>query len=179
MSCENYNVQDRFKSFTLEEVQTYAKQSSLPFGVACFNVKGSLNTGTIIRTACCFSAADVFIIGPQRFDRRSLVGSNNYISIAPLDDINQLSSFGYYPVYIEQGGKDLSTFTISSSLKPCLVFGSESSGIPQTLLENAEHYSITQFGVLRSLNVSAAAAIAINHVAHAVSQSRNNSCKLP
>jgi tRNA G18 (ribose-2'-O)-methylase SpoU len=48
-------------------------------------------------------------------------------------------------------------------MKPCLVFGSESKGIPQEIVNDsrAEVVAIPQVGVIRSYNVSAAAAIAM------------------
>jgi tRNA G18 (ribose-2'-O)-methylase SpoU len=159
--CNDFNVKDCFKNYTLNQLQQYVKENTRPFGVGIFNLKGSLNTGNIIRTAAAFSAADFFIIGNRQFDRRSLVGAGNYINVVYMEEYNIdiINSLGYYPVFIEQGGKDINTFIPKG--KPLLIFGNEATGIPEKYLTE-EHYSITQTGVIRSLNVSSAAAIAIN-----------------
>ena len=174
ITCEKFNVVDKFKTWTYEDVVKYYSLSALPYAVACFNIKGSLNTGNILRTSCCFSAERFFVIGDHRFDRRSCVGSQNYIPIDFLDctpnpqELDQyLWERGYYSVFIEQGGYDINEINVLPyrNRKPCLIFGNESNGIPEEYLQDAVIYSIPQFGVMRSLNVSSAASICIEKVA--------------
>jgi tRNA G18 (ribose-2'-O)-methylase SpoU len=75
------------------------------------------------------------------------------------------------PIFIEQGGVALEDFSFKSYLpgkleegwKVVFVMGSESFGLPQSLLKslNAPILSISQYGVMRSLNVSIAASIVL------------------
>lgn len=173
-TCESFNVRDEYKSWNFTDLVTLYKDTALPFAVACFNVKGSLNTGVILRTACCFSAEKFFVIGEHRFDRRSCVGSQNYIPIdfldrtpTPVELDEYLWNEGYYSVFIEQGGYPIDEINVLPyrNKKPCLIFGNESNGVPSEFLKDAVVYSIPQYGVMRSLNVSSAASISIEKVA--------------
>ena len=79
----------------------------------------------------------------------------------------------YYPIAIEQGGHPIDLMNMGSWTEligcealdppyPCLVFGNENQGIPQNILDECvTTLSLLQRGVLRSMNVSAAAAIAM------------------
>ena len=172
-TCEGYNVKDEYKSWLYENVKSEYRNNSYPFGVGIFNVRGSLNAGIIIRTACGFNAKDFFVFGDHRYDRRSCVGSHNYIPVhsnidpqTPNELTQYLSSKGYYPVLIEQGSVDIKHFNPEklNGLMPCLIFGSESHGIPEEFCYTCLTYSIEMKSVIRSLNVSSAAAIAIHAI---------------
>ena len=75
------------------------------------------------------------------------------------------------PIFIEQGGAALEDFSFKPYLpgkleegwKVVFVMGSESFGLPQSLLKaiKAPILSISQYGVMRSLNVSIAASIVL------------------
>lgn len=170
-----YNVHDHLKSLTVPELQNVSKEDKLPFGVCLFNIQYDMNFGNIIRSACIMGAERVIVMGKRKIDRRSCVGSQNYIDIVKADglvedtiDVNvfvdTMEKFNYYPVFMETGCKPITKFTDSHDYKyPCLVFGSESYGIdPEFLkLPESKSYSIPQRGVIRSLNVASAAAIAM------------------
>lgn len=89
-----------------------------------------------------------------------------------------MTKHDYYPIFVETGGQDLTEFLDECAklggpvlhydgiYKPCLVFGSESKGIPESLIKACGYddvlppiVSIPQLGVIRSFNVSAAASI--------------------
>jgi tRNA G18 (ribose-2'-O)-methylase SpoU len=74
----------------------------------------------------------------------------------------------YTPVFIEQGGEDIREICWKSIHKPLLIMGNESNGIPQFFIKDVKHkvpgtkvVSIPQWSVLRSMNVSVAATIAL------------------
>lgn len=172
--CSKFNVYDEFKSLTLDDVKAIQKAESLPYAVAAVNLTGDLNISNMVRSAAVFGAKEFIIIGKRRFDRRGCVGAQNYIEIKHHEDtLNALDVImeNYEPVFIEQGGEDLYCQDFYYWAKPpCLIFGSESKGLPREYLDLAPHYkipiiSIAQVGVLRSLNVAAAAAIAMWKVA--------------
>ena len=173
ITCEAFNVQDQFKSWRYEDVVEHYRRIALPFAVASINVQGDLNIGNIIRTACVFAARDFFILGRRRFDRRSTVGATNYIPFTAgpeeltVENLNFfLNERGYRPVFIEQGGANINRFNWNDDLLPCLIMGAENGGVPAELISpNDPVYSIEQYGVMRCLNVSSAAAIAISVVA--------------
>jgi tRNA G18 (ribose-2'-O)-methylase SpoU len=183
---EMYNVHDHLKGKSVEELKQINQQDRLPYGVAVINLTGSLNIGVIIRTACNLGAERVIVFGRRKYDARSCVGSHNYIpveriggfveemapemQIDPVKFLQTMTDFNYMPVFLETPCKyeigDLSwqgtaKLAHMGGPKPCLVFGSESKGIPETIMSQGLTYSVPQLGVIRSYNVSAAASIAM------------------
>ncbi len=172
---ENYNVLDEYKNLSLEEIREIQSRDSLPFAVCGFNIAGSLNIGMMIRTALLMGAEKFIVFGRRAYDRRSCVGAQNYLPIERVDGYDEngnfskdkfdaaMRSLGYMPVFIETDGIDIikldyiRTFT----RKPCLIFGTESDGIPLEIIGNGIKVSIPQLGVLRSLNVASAGSIAM------------------
>lgn len=171
IDCSEFNVQDKFKPLPLDCVKTIQKINTLPYAVAAINLCGSLNLGMMIRSAVIFGCERFYIIGRKRYDKRSTVGAHNYIDLKFLEkdcnieneakEILQSIESNYTPCFIEQGGKDIDRITFAQEhFKPCFIFGSESNGIPKHMMTQTNKvYSIPQLGVLRSLNVSAAASI--------------------
>lgn len=172
--CSKFNIIDEFKNLSLDDVKAIQKAESLPFAVAAVNVAGDLNISNILRSAVVFGAKEFILVGKKRFDRRGCVGAQNYIQINQQEDSLEALNYmmeNYQPVFIEQGGEDLYCKEFYNWHKsPCLVFGSESEGLPSLYLDLASHHnipivSIAQIGVLRSLNVASAAAITMWKVA--------------
>ena len=172
-SCK-FNIIDELKNLSLDDVKAIQKAESLPFAVATVNVADDLNISNILRSAVVFGAKEFILVEKKRFDRRDCVGAQNYIQINQQEDSLEALNYmieNYEPMFIEQGGEDLYCQDFYDWDKPpCLIFGSESKGLPREYLDLAPHYkipiiSIAQVGVLRSLNVTAAAAIAMWKVA--------------
>ena len=175
-----FNVKEQYKSLPFDGIVEKQKEISLPFAVCCFNVLGCLNTGTIIRSAVLFGAKKVIIFGRRKFDRRSLVGSNNYIEIEyadididpskPIIDIDEknfidiMDKNGYYPVFAESPGVNVNKYdwTRTDGKIPCIVMGNEGYGIDPKLLSLGDVVEIPMPGVLRSFNVGVAAGIIMN-----------------
>lgn len=171
-----FNVMTELQHLSVEELRAIAKSRQMPFAVAMANITGDLNTGVIIRTACVLGAERVFIFGKKKYDRRSTVGAHHYIEVAYFESDAEVVPFewsdalqiirvnGYTPVLIEQGGAPLYDFhpTLLAT-PPCLVFGAEETGIPADVCKTELCYTIPQPGIVRSLNVSTAAGIAMWH----------------
>lgn len=180
-----WNVRDDLKDKTLPELQDICRDAILPFAVCALNVTGDLNLGIMMRTAALMGAEKFIIYGRHNYDSRTTVGAQNYIEVVKAGSINHngeidysqfwitLFERGYVPIFFDTGGQSLGTFDMkeislmrSRNWKPCLIFGNEGLGIPQELLNKELAplvLTIPQRGVLRSLNVSAAASIAIHH----------------
>lgn len=159
----NWNVKDELKRHTLKELND--NQPKFGYAVAAYNIDKGLNIGTMIRTSVLFGADEFFIFGDNKWDKRSTVGAQNYIKITKLtnkDLFEELNNRGYYPVIFEPNKTnfDPSEIIHTKNSKPCFIFGSENEGIPAKYLEQTNDiYSIPQYGVLRSLNVSVACGI--------------------
>lgn len=177
-AMNNWNVRNDLKNLDLDIIRS--NQPKLGYSIGLVNIDGGLNVGTIIRTAVIFGADKVYIIGRKRYDRRSLVGAQNYIDIdfipgdinsdaGAANIINVISGEGYTPVIIEQSDKS-KNISAYSNMKCCYMFGAEGEGMPTNILNACNnHVEIAQYGVMRSLNVSAAAAI----IMHCVSNTLN------
>ena len=179
----SFNVQDKYKHLSAEELKEVAKSLTYPFAVALANISGDLNIGNCVRTSAVFGAEKVFIFGRRKWDRRSAVGGNNYVPVDahtvdtdPFDWDSALQVVrvnGYRPVLFETVGKPLSEYPNDFHHgKPCLVFGPEGFGIPKSICEKELCYYIPQRGVLRSLNVASAAAIAIQYISGIVASTK-------
>lgn len=158
----NWNVKDELQGKELEEIK--AVQPRLGFSVAAINIDGELNIGMMLRSAVIFGANTFYIFGKKRYDKRSTVGAQNYINIVKQDlelfDACMLVA-NIKPIFFEPGGEKYIPFDVfrKGLYHPCFVFGSEKEGIPASIVKKQQTYAIPQYGVLRSLNVSAAASI--------------------
>lgn len=172
-SLLKYNVHTPLQGLSVEHLQNISIQTALPICLMLYNLNGDMNIGMSIRTAVIFGCSDVFVIGRRKYDRRSEVGAKNYIQIHRFPEIQ--SSFfeenQLIPIFIEQGGKALEDFSfkpyfpgkLSDGWKVVIVVGSEAFGLPVPLLKsmNAPVISISQYGIMRSLNVCVAASIVL------------------
>lgn len=176
MRESGFNVHKKYDDLTVPELQEVCKKEQKPFAVCALSVTGDLNIGSMIRTASLFGAEKFIVFGRRKFDRRGLVGANNYIDIELISGLNEDLSFDshlfnatmitneYVPVFVEQGGIPLGSFSwkhLLVSRKPCLIFGNENRGIPQEIIDDSKGFkvSIPQCGVIRSHNVSVASGI--------------------
>lgn len=163
-----YNVHTIFQDKPIEEVKTISKRFRLPVHLVLCNLDGNMNIAMSVRTAAVMGISDVWIIGKRHYDARPEVGGRHYVEVHKLDKIEDpyvfFMSKGIQPFLIEQGGESLEEFSFKSYLKNpvCFIMGSESTGISpewEKSLERAPRLSISQYGMIRSLNVSVAASI--------------------
>jgi tRNA G18 (ribose-2'-O)-methylase SpoU len=176
------NVRDEFKHLSHEEHLELHDDSRLPYAIACINLTGDLNVGSIIRSAAMLGCETVFIYGKKKFDKRGLVGAHNYqrIEYITIDlpdelgdfppDINYeiliqtLDGMGYTPFGLETGGARIDQMAFTEIVSPCIVVGNENMGLPDYLRTRLPLISIPQSGIMRSLNVGVAAAIAMAEI---------------
>lgn len=168
-----FNVHTPLQNLPTERIQKISAATALPVSLMLYNLTGDINIGMSVRTAVILGCSDVFIVGKRRYDRRSEVGAKNYIHIHALPTI-QPSFFAenkLIPIFLEQGGIPLEDFSfkpylpnkIPEGYKVVIVVGSEAYGLPLSLIRSlhAPILTISQYGVMRSLNVSIAASIVL------------------
>ena len=172
-SLLKYNVHTPLQALPMEKLKKIAATTALPLGLMLFNLHGDMNVGMSIRTAVILGCSDVYIIGRRKYDRRPEVGARNYIQFHrhPTIEPQFFQENRLLPIFVEQGGQPLEEFSFKPYLpgrlpegwKAVLVVGSESHGLPKSLLQalDAPVVSISQYGVLRSLNVAIAASIVL------------------
>ena len=159
------NLIDEYKGLGNEQIFDALSTKRTPLEVAIENVEHDFNIGSIIRTANSFNASKVHIIGRKKYNRRGAMCTDKYLEIIhhPTLDAFLQTQAGRELVAIENNtprAKELhlKKFTQATTL----IFGSENSGISPELLEKAHDVRfIESFGSTRSVNVGAAAAIAM------------------
>lgn len=179
-NSQMFNVREQYKDNTLEQNKKICKADRLTFSVGCINITGDLNLGMMIRSASLLGAENFYIFGRNKWDRRSTVGAENYINIVqyvfddPIGSDERIHkqllklARNHSVVLCDNGGFELGKnshkfYTITPFPNPLFIFGSESHGIPQSIVQSNDFpvVSIPQRGVLRSFNVSAAMNIVV------------------
>ena len=161
------NVIDDFKSLSVEEIKEINLNNSIPAAIAMHNVYGNLNLGSIIRTANFLGFREVLYFGRRKWDKRGAVGTYHYTNVEYFDNesnfLNAIEEREYNLVALEN---NVTYTTPVNKFKwpenPCILVGEENSGLPEEILENVYGcVEVVGRGSVRSLNVSAAAAMAM------------------
>ena len=166
-----FNVQGPYQKIDNNKVQSLSSAMALPAVLVLFNVDGNINIGMCIRSAASLKFTDVYIVGKNKRDRRGEVGATKYIRVHKLPNIDMgfFEKEGLVPILVEQGGTPLEDMKFNKYFprncpKVAFVVGAEDCGIPVEFIKAAKtkgypFISISQYGVMRSLNVSIAASI--------------------
>lgn len=161
------NVIDRYRYWSMEAIVADLDQHRHPFHVAIENWQHDMNIGSIVRSANAFTADTVHIIGRRRWNKRGAMVTDRYQHVVHHDDvagfIDWAREAGLPVIAIDNvpGSVPIETFALP---RECvLLFGQEGPGLSAAALEAADAVvEITQFGSTRSINASAAAAIAMH-----------------
>lgn len=162
------NRPDYLKWMTDEEMKDYLDERRLNYGVLIVNILYDNNAGNIVRSANAFGAQEIILYGHKKFDRRASVGTEFYSHFRHLKFVEDLDVvFKEYDIVIAAENTEdalpISDFEWQKDKKTLLVFGQESSGIPEEILKRChQKVQIEQVGSVRSLNVSAAAGIVMH-----------------
>jgi tRNA G18 (ribose-2'-O)-methylase SpoU len=161
------NVADRYRYWRVEAIVADLDRRRHPFHVAIENWEHDFNIGSVVRTANAFLAAQVHIVGRRRWNRRGAMVTDRYQHIrhhAGIDDLSEWASDAGLPLLgVDNlpGSEPLETYVLP---RECvLLFGQEGPGLTAAARAAcATTLSIAQFGSTRSINASAAAAIAMH-----------------
>jgi tRNA G18 (ribose-2'-O)-methylase SpoU len=164
------NVVDRYRYWSLEAIVADLDTRRHDFHVAIENWRHDFNIGTIVRSANAFLAREVHIVGNRRWNRRGAMVTDRYQHVrhhaTPADLADHLASYDGGPVPLLgidnlPGSQHLETMEIPRRV--CFLFGQEGPGLSEAARAAcAGTFSIAQFGSTRSINASAAAAIAMH-----------------
>ena len=161
------NVVDRYRYWTLEAIIADLDPRRHDFHVAIENWQHDFNIGTIVRSANAFLAAEVHIVGNRRWNRRGAMVTDRYQHLRHHGSVADLAAYLHeHDVRLLgidnlPGSDHLETMTIPRRV--CFLFGQEGPGLsPAARVACDGTFSIAQFGSTRSINASAAAAIAMH-----------------
>ena len=163
------NVVDRYRYWRMEAIVADLDTRRHTFHVAIENWQHDFNIGTIVRTANAFLAAEVHIVGNRRWNRRGAMVTDRYQHVRHHADVPALAAdLRARPEPVALLGIDNlpDSTPIEALALPqhvCLLFGQEGPGLSEQARASVDGtFSITQFGSTRSINASAAAAIAMH-----------------
>jgi len=159
-------VADYYKYWETDAIKANLDTKRHNFSVLITNKLNDFNIGTIIRNSNAFLAKEVMIYGRRQFDKRGTVGAHHYQNISFLKQIEDISfpKEEYCVVAVENNidSKPIDNFYWPADRHVIMIFGEETTGVPEELLDIAEHkVYIKQYGSTRSLNVGSASAIAM------------------
>ena len=161
------NVVDRYRYWTLEAIVADLDTRRHAFHVAIENWQHDFNIGTIVRSANAFLAAEVHIVGNRRWNRRGAMVTDRYQHVRHHADVPALAAYlherGVRLLGIDNlpGSAHLETMELPRDV--CFLFGQEGPGLSEGARASCDGtFSIAQFGSTRSINASAAAAIAMH-----------------
>ena len=161
------NVVDGYRYWTVEAIVADLDTRRSPLHVAIENIEHDLNIGSIVRTANAFNVAGVHVVGRRRWNRRGAMVTDAYLSIThhpdPLD-LKEWATVHALPILaidVVPGAIPIDEYEMP--LACVLLFGQEGPGLSQQAIAGSDAVlSISQYGSTRSINVAAAAAIAMH-----------------
>jgi tRNA G18 (ribose-2'-O)-methylase SpoU len=159
------NVVDRYRYWSVAAIVADLDTRRHGFHVAIENWQHDFNIGTIVRSANAFLAAGVHIVGNRRWNRRGAMVTDRYQHVrhhpTVADLVAHLDGVPLWGVDNLPGSLPLETTPVPERV--CFLFGQEGPGLSATAREVCDAtFSIAQFGSTRSINASAAAAIAMH-----------------
>ena len=159
------NLIDEYKGLSNEQIFSELAKKRNSLEIAIENVEHDFNIGSIVRTANSFNVSKVHIIGRKKYNRRGAMCTDKYIEIIHHSSIEDFlkTQTGRELVAIENNTpRALPLHDKDFVVNTTLIFGSENNGITKELIEKAADVRyIESFGSTRSVNVGAAAAIAM------------------
>jgi tRNA G18 (ribose-2'-O)-methylase SpoU len=161
------NVVDRYRYWTMAAIVADLDTRRHDFHVAIENWQHDFNIGTIVRSANAFLAAEVHIVGHRRWNRRGAMVTDRYQHVRYHPSAEDLAAYlherdtALLGIDNLPGSRHLETMALPR--RACFLFGQEGPGLSGGARAVCDGtFSIAQFGSTRSINASAAAAIAMH-----------------
>lgn len=161
------NVLDDYRYWRRDAIIADLDTRRHPLHVAIENLEHDSNIGSIVRTANAFNVGAFHIVGRRRWNRRGAMVTDRYQHELHHPDAAALADWArehdrrIIAVDLVPGALPIETTELPR--ESLLVFGQEGPGLSADLLDRAEAVvGISQFGSTRSINVAAAAAIAMH-----------------
>ena len=161
------NVLDQYRYWSMEAIVAELDSRRHKFHVAIENWQHDLNIGSIVRTANAFLAAEVHIIGNRRWNRRGAMVTDRYQHVRhhpTVEDFLAWAKSENLPIIAIDNVPGCEKIEEYKLPEACvLLFGQEGPGLSEPAIEaSSVVLEISQFGSTRSINASAAAAIAMH-----------------
>jgi tRNA G18 (ribose-2'-O)-methylase SpoU len=160
------NVLDHYRYWSVAAIVADLDKKRNPLRIAIENWQHDLNIGSIVRTANAFNVASVHIVGKRDWNRRGAMVTDKYLRVIHHPDIADFKAW-----FEERGIEIIGIDNVASSTalesaklpRECvLLFGQEGAGMSDEAVKACSRVlEISQYGSTRSMNASAAGAIAM------------------
>jgi tRNA G18 (ribose-2'-O)-methylase SpoU len=139
-----------------------------PISLCAINFRVDDNLGYLVRSAACFGAERLYVVGhvPERADIKASSGSLiDYVEIIQFDSprpfLDHTKKEGIQIVSAElvEGARPLSSYNFNFDSPVALVVGNEQSGVPSEIISNSDVVYIEMRGVGYCLNTAQTANI--------------------
>jgi len=160
------NVLDNYRYWKVEAIVADLDTKRHDLQIAIENWQHDLNIGSIVRTANAFNVSAVHIVGKRDWNRRGAMVTDRYLTVhhhATVEEFKIWCDENKLPII------GIDNLPISKSLestdlpKKCvMLFGQEGAGMSdEGVAVCSAVLAISQYGSTRSMNASAAGAIAM------------------
>jgi tRNA G18 (ribose-2'-O)-methylase SpoU len=160
------NVLDKYRYWKVEAIVADLDTKRHDLQIAIENWQHDLNIGSIVRTANAFNVSAVHIVGKRDWNRRGAMVTDRYLTVhhhATVEEFKTWCDEKKLPII------GIDNLPISKSLesadlpKKCvMLFGQEGAGMSdEGVAVCSVILGISQYGSTRSMNASAAGAIAM------------------
>jgi len=167
-SGDRRNVLDKYRYWKVDAIVGDLNKRRHKLQIAIENWQHDLNIGSIVRTANAFNVSAVHIIGKKDWNRRGAMVTDRYLTVIHHPTVTEFALWAKenaVPIIgIDNvpGSQQLESSELPE--KCVLLFGQEGSGMSAEAIEICSVlYAIEQYGSTRSMNASAAGAIAMYH----------------
>lgn len=160
------NVLDHYRYWSVAAIVKDLDTKRNPLQIAIENWQHDLNIGSIVRTANAFNVAKVHIVGKRDWNRRGAMVTDKYLHVMHHPDVPSFvlwCSENKLPIVAIDNTESSTRLESAKLPRECvLFFGQEGPGLSTEALKAAHAvYEISQYGSTRSMNASAAGAIAM------------------
>ncbi len=161
------NVIDRYRYWSMDAIVADLDTKRHAFHVAIENWQHDMNIGSIVRSANAFAADTVHIVGKRRWNKRGAMVTDRYQHVVHHESVAAFIQWARgeeMPVLAIDnvpGCVPMETYELPE--RCVLLFGQEGPGVSEEAIEVSDAVlEISQFGSTRSINASAAAAVAMH-----------------
>jgi tRNA G18 (ribose-2'-O)-methylase SpoU len=168
LNGDRRNVLDKYRYWSVEAIVADLNTKRHKLEIAIENWQHDLNIGSVVRTANAFNVNAVHIVGKRDWNKRGAMVTDRYLTVIHHPSVADFSEHctqrGIPIIGIDNvpSSKQLESAQLPESC--VLLFGQEGAGMSNEAIEVCRDlYEINQYGSTRSMNASAAGAIAMYH----------------
>ena len=162
------NVLDKYRYWKVDAIVADLNKSRHKLEIAIENWQHDLNIGSIVRTANAFNVNAVHIVGKRDWNRRGAMVTDKYLTVINHSTIEEFAKYcaeKALPIIgIDNVDSSIEMESYQMPEKCVLLFGQEGAGMSEEgIAACTVLLAIRQYGSTRSMNASAAGAIAMYH----------------